>query len=112
VLKRAAPAWWWLRRSFTLPSVLTLAGILAGGASWIWSQHTAIRDLRQRVAGIEDQTPQLDKLSASIQAIERDQAATEARLVDFNRRVAAQEAEWQAVHQAADIRVPRRRPPR
>lgn len=105
ILKRQAPAWWWLRKNFTLPAVLAISGLVAGAGSWLWAQHTAIRDLRRAIADLEDPRPRFDKIEARINAIELDQAGEKRDLADFSRRVGAQEAEWDRVHDAARQRV-------
>jgi len=101
VLKRRAPVWWWLRKNFTLPAVLAIAGLAAGAGSFLWAQHTAIRDLKRQVAEIPDPGPQLDKLETRLNTLELSQAALPPRLNSFDARIAAQEHEWQVVHDAA-----------
>jgi hypothetical protein len=112
LLKRADPAWWWIRENFKLPSVLTIAGMLVSGGAWLWTQHSNVRDLEKRVVAIKDPTPRFDRLEARTQALELDAAAAKQRAEDFSRRVADQEDEWKIVHQAAAQLVPRGRPAR
>jgi hypothetical protein len=104
ILKARAPAWWWLRKNFTLPAVLAIGGILAGAASWLWAQHTAIRDLQVQVKAIK--TPDLQHLETRLNTLELHQAVLAPRLNEFDRRIGAQEHEWQVVHDAALSRVP------
>lgn len=106
ILKRRAPAWWWLRKNFTLPAVLAIGGILAGAGSWLWAQHTAIRDLRRDLKELvdADRAPELGQLDTRINKLELDNAALAPRLNAFDARMAAQEHEWQVVHDAAQWR--------
>lgn len=99
VMKRGAPAWWWLRKNFTLPAVLAIGGLIAGAGSWLWAQHTAIRDLQHKSAD-------LGPFEARLNTLELNQAALPPRLNAFDARIAAQEHEWQVVHDAALRRVP------
>lgn len=108
VMKRSAPAWWWLRRNFTLPAVLAIGGLVAGAGSWLWSQHTALRDLQHQVAELADPTARFEAAEKRLNKLELDRAALAPQLTDFDRRIGVQEHEWQVVHDAASQwRVPR-----
>ena len=41
-LKKTKPAWYWLQQNFSLPAVLTIVGILAASAAWIFSLKTRV----------------------------------------------------------------------
>lgn len=101
ILKRTAPAWWWLRKNFTLPAVLAIGGILASASLWLWAQHTAIRDLQRKVADIADPGLKLEGLETRVNSLELDRAALKPQLGEFDRRIGAQEHEWQVVHDEA-----------
>jgi hypothetical protein len=107
ILKAQAPAWWWLRKNFTLPAVLAIGGLVAGAGTWLWAQHTAIRDLKRQVADIADPGPKLEKLETRVNTLELDAATLKPQFNEFDRRLGAQEHEWQVVHDAAQWRVPR-----
>ena len=110
ILKRTAPAWWWLRKNFTLPAVLAIGGILVGSAKFLWSQHTAIRDLQKAVAAIEAiKAPDLKPLEARVNTLELSQAALPPRLKEVDRRLSEHDHKWARVEDAAEIRIPRRR---
>lgn len=108
ILKLRAPLWWWLRENFTLPAVLAIGGILAGSAAWLWAQHTAIRDLKQQVAGIANPGPKLEGLETRVNSLELDRAALKPQLGEFTRRLGEQDQKWARVEDAAEIRVPHR----
>jgi hypothetical protein len=107
ILKRRAPVWWWLRKNFTLPVVLTIAGVVLAAGKGYLDGRADLRDLKRRDPG-----PQLERIAHQVDQVLQSQAAMKQQLVDFNRRVAAQEDEWKIVHQAAAQRVPRGRPVR
>lgn len=90
ILKRTAPAWWWLRKNFTLPAVLAICGILAASSAWLWRQHVAIEDLRQR----PDLGPQLAGLAARMDANELERARLRERLDDYGDRIERLEQNW------------------
>jgi len=90
VLKRTAPAWWWLRQNFTLPAVLAIAGILAGSAAWLWKQQGVIEELRRR----PDLGPQLAGLAARMDADELERAGQRQQLKDQGERTARLEENW------------------
>lgn len=104
VLKRAAPAWWWLRKNFTLPAVLTIAGILAASATWLWHQHQAIEDLRRR----PDLGPQLAGLAARLDANELERARQREQLKDLAGRTERLEENWDRAGLIASERRRRR----
>lgn len=101
LLKRTDPLWWWLRENFKLPSLLTIGGLLVSGGAWLWTEHAALRDLQGRVAAIK-----VGALDARLNTLELHQAVLAPRLNEFDRRIGAQEHEWQVVHDAALRRVP------
>ena len=108
ILKHQAPAWWWLRKNFTLPAVLAIGGLVAGAGAWLWAEHTAIRDLKRQVADLADPAPRLEKLESRVNTLELDHAALKPQLTEFDRRIGAQEHEWEKVHAAAaQWRVPK-----
>ena len=90
VLKKVAPAWWWLRKNFTLPAVLAIAGILAASSTWLWRQHMAIEDLRAR----PDLGPQLAGLAARMDANELERATQREQLKDLGERIGRLEENW------------------
>jgi hypothetical protein len=100
ILKRTAPAWWWLRKNFTLPAVVAIAGILITSATWLWTQHTDIRDLKRDMAELKKK-PGTEAFEQRVNTLELDRAALPPRLNAIEARVAAQEHEWQVVHDAA-----------
>jgi len=104
VLKRLSPGWAWVRENFKLPALLTILGCAGAAGIWIWSQHTDLQDLKKH-----DPAPALEKIDAKLSEVLETQAAMKQQLSDFGGRIAAQEAEWRSVHQAAAIRVPSQR---
>lgn len=102
VLRRVAPGWAWLRENFKLPALLTIGGLLVGAGSFLLSEHLAIRELDHKLAGLR--VPHA--LEQRVNTLELQQAALPERLNEFDRRIAAQEHEWQVVHDAAALRVP------
>jgi hypothetical protein len=101
ILKRQAPAWWWLRKNFTLPAVLAIGGLVAGAGSWLWAQHAAIEELRRKVASISDPGTRFESIESRLNKLELYRAALTPQLSDYDRRIAAQEHEWQVVHDEA-----------
>jgi len=89
-LKRTSPFWWWLRKNFTLPAVLAIAGLLAGGMTWLWKQHSAIEELRRR----PDLGPQLAGLAARMDADELERAGQRQKLDDHDGRLGRLEQNW------------------
>lgn len=90
ILKRTAPAWWWLRKNFTLPAVLAIGGILAAASTWLWRQHVALEELRQR----PDLSAQLAGLAARMDANELERATQREQLKDYADRIGRLEENW------------------
>ena len=90
ILKTRAPAWWWLRKNFTLPAVLAIGGILAASSTWLWRQHESIEDLRKR----PDLGPQMAGLARRMDADELERAAQRQKLQDFDERIGRLEENW------------------
>ena len=103
-LRKLDPTWWWLRAHFPLPSLATIAGVLAAAGLWIWSQHADLEDLKKH-----DPAPALAQISTQLAAVLETQAAMKQQLADFGRRIDQQDEKWARVEDAAEIRVPRRR---
>lgn len=57
LLKVASPPWAWVRKNFTLPSVLTIAGLLATGGGYIISLKTRVVVLEHEVVHITEIVP-------------------------------------------------------
>ncbi len=81
LMKFRAPAWWWLRDNFKLPSVLTLLGLVAGSGGFLWHQHTAIVKLEER----PDLGPQINGLAARLDADEKSWADHNGRIQSLER---------------------------
>lgn len=96
-LKRADPAWWWLRENFKLPAVLTIAGCVLSSGAWLWTQHTDLVELKSHDPG-----PKLEAIAGELAELLRTQAVMQQRLEDFAQRIDAQERRWEHVEEVAD----------
>jgi len=96
--RRRLPALAWLRQNFTLPAVVTIAGLVAGGSAWLWNQHEAIKELQRR----PDLGPQLAGLAARLDQDERNLLAGR-----YEERIAKMEGYWEDAGKIARERVRR-----
>jgi len=107
-LRRLAPGWAWLRANFSLPAVLSLAGVvLAAGVGYL-DQRADLKAIRKA-----DPTARLEHLEADLKTLLEDRAADRQQLQDLAAEVAAQRAQWAHVARVAGTAPaphPRRRP--
>lgn len=105
VLKRGAPAWWWLRENFRPPSIAAIAGVVVTAGGWIWHEHAALEELGEHQKGLAT-SAQVAELKSSLDAIRT-------ALEDHGDRIARIERYLDGAHQIAlePPKRPRRRPP-
>ena len=107
-LRRLAPGWAWLRDNFSLPAVLSIAGIvLAAGVGYL-EQRADLKAIRKA-----DPTQRLERLETDVKTLLEQHAADRQQLLDLADEVAAQRAQWDRVEKVAEAepaRRPRRRP--
>jgi hypothetical protein len=90
VLKRAAPAWYWLRKNFSLASVLTIAGIVGGAGGYIIHLQTRVVIVERDVRTIKEIVPS----SAAI-------ATLTSQVQEQGERIARLEKNWDDAAQSA-----------
>lgn len=102
--RRIAPGWAWLRENFSLPAVLSLAGVvLAAGVGYL-EQRSDLRAIRAA-----DPTQRLERLESDVKLLLEQRAADRQQLDDLAKEVAAQRAQWDRVEQVAETAPPRMR---
>lgn len=102
--RRLSPGWAWLRANFSLPAVLSIAGvILVAGVGYL-DQRSDLKAIRKA-----DPTKRLDRLEADIKLLLEQRAADRQQLDDLAKEVAAQRAQWDRVEQVAETAPPRLR---
>lgn len=89
--KRTAPVWHWLHKNFSLASVLTIAGILAGAGSYIVHLQSQFDLLKQEVETLVGIVP----TASSVAALAESET-------DDKRRIARLEKNWDDAAQSAD----------
>lgn len=96
-LRRLAPGWAWLRDNFSLPAVVSIAGIvLAAGVGYL-EQRADLKAIRRA-----DPTKRLERLEADLKTLLQDHAADRQQLEDLASEVAAQRAQWDRVERVAE----------
>lgn len=95
ILKRTDPLWWWLRENFKLPSLISLAVVLAGAGSWIYVQRSDLAGIETAIKG----------LATTAQV-----AALGEKLDDQGDRLDRLERNWDDAGRVAAEFKPRRRP--
>lgn len=96
-LRRLAPGWAWLRENFSLPAVLSLAGIvLAAGVGYL-EQRADLKAIRNA-----DPTARLERLETDVKTLLEQHAADRQQLQDLAGEVAAQRAQWDRVEKVAE----------
>lgn len=98
VLKNLSPGWAWLRANFTLPSVLTILGILGGAAMYVINLRTRVTVLEETVTIVQKVAPESTAL-----------AVLQQRVVDHDRRLGQLESAW--THAATEATKPDLPPP-
>jgi hypothetical protein len=81
ILKRTAPAWYWLRKNFSFPAVVTILATLATCAGYIISLRTKVIVLDREITRYVDVVP--------------------AQVGDHERRITVLETEWRDAREAA-----------
>lgn len=69
VLDRVAPAWGWLRKNFSLASVLTIATVIAGAVGIISNLRTRVVVLETRVIPVLKDEGAVTKLQDSVEDV-------------------------------------------
>lgn len=103
-LRRLDPTWWWLRENFKLPSLATIAGVLASAGVWIWSQHTALERLAGKLDGLAT-ADQVAALAGSVNVLR-------AQVGDQGDRLDRLERNWDDAGRVLDQYPARRRTPK
>lgn len=99
VLRRVSPAWYWVRQNFTLPAVLTIAGVMVSAAGYIISLRTRVIVLQTEVTHIVQVAPDRAALAAISQRVD-----------DHEQRIARLEGDWDHAGQVGAQPVPRPNP--
>lgn len=95
--RRLAPGWAWARENFSLPAVLSLAGVvLAAGVGYL-EQRSDLKAIRQA-----DPTARLERLEEDVKTLLQQHAADRQQLIDLASDVADQRAHWERVERVAD----------
>lgn len=92
VLKRAAPAWYWVRKNFSLASVLTILGILGTGGAYVISLKTRVVVIEREVRDIKEVVP----ASAAV-------ATLAAQVEDHKGRIERLEKNWDDARETAGL---------
>lgn len=102
-LRRLSPGWAWVRDNFSLASVLTIAGVVAGAGGYVIS-------LKTRVVVLEHEVTQIVEVTPSDTAV----AALHQEVSDHEQRLERLETDWDEARQVAGQPPPhwRRRSPR
>jgi flagellar motility protein MotE (MotC chaperone) len=103
-LRRIAPGWAWLRDNFSLPAVLSIAGIVLAGAVGYLEQRADLKALRSA-----DPTKRLERLEADVRDLLEQHAAEQQQLQDVAKEVAAQSELWARVERVAESEPQRRK---
>lgn len=106
--RRIAPGWAWLRANFSLPAVVSIAGIIVAAGVGYLEQRADLKAIRRA-----DPTKKLERLEADVTLLLEHRAADRQQLSDLANEVAAQRAQWERVEQVAETtppRIRRRRP--
>jgi hypothetical protein len=90
VLRRAAPAWYWLRKNFSLASLLTIVSIICGATAYIWVLQTRVILVEHEVTTIEKIVPSNTVVSALTSTV-----------TDHEQRIARLEKNWDDAAQSA-----------
>jgi hypothetical protein len=99
VLKKLSPGWAWLRANFTLPSVITIAGILGGAAMYIINLRTRVTVLEQTVTIVQKVAPDVTALAVLRQRVD-----------DHDRRIETLEGAWTEAVKEAHTPLPQPAP--
>lgn len=89
-LRRLSPGWAWVRDNFSLPALLTIAGVLAGAGGYVIS-------LKTRVVVLEHEVTQIVEITPSDTAV----AALHQEVDDHEHRLERLEADWDDARQVA-----------
>jgi len=95
VLKLRAPAWYWARENFSLPALLTIAGVIAAAGGYIITLRTRVVVLETEVVHITQIVPDSSMLAALKQQVAEDEA-----------RLTRLEANWDYAREHAGEHVP------
>lgn len=101
VLGKLSPTWAWVRANFTLPSVLTILGILGGAAMYVINLRTRVTVLEETVTIVRQVAPDSTALAVLRQ-----------RVVDHDRRIETLEGAWTAAVKEAHTPLPQPAPRR
>jgi hypothetical protein len=103
--RRVAPGWAWLRDNFSLPAVLSIAGIVIAAGVGYLEQRADLKAIRNA-----DPTQRLERLEADVKTLLEQHAADRQQLQDLAVEVAAQRAQWDRVEKVAEsVPAPGRR---
>lgn len=100
LLKRTAPAWYWLRENFSLAAVLTIVGILGAAGGYIVT-------LRTRVVVLETEVIHITKIVPDSGVL----ATLKTKIDDHEERLSRLEDDWDYAGRKASELGPHRRQP-